>query len=87
VKWYNEEVTDGQEHHALQGNIGNGSKEKDGKCSGTSSVLDTSRVLDSNQHCNCENIVDIVNKRSPKRPRKLPVTRNKDFLWTNISKK
>jgi hypothetical protein len=50
VKWYNEKVFDGQEHHALQGSTGNYSEEKDRECSSTSNVLDTSRVLHSNQY-------------------------------------
>jgi hypothetical protein len=70
VELYNEEVTGNQEHPALQGKTGNHSEEEESECSGTSSVLDTLKVQDSNQNCDCENSLDVVNKTSPRRPRK-----------------
>jgi len=85
-KWYTEEETDNQEHQAMQGKIDNNPEDENSECSSTSGVLDTLKVQDPEQKCDCENNLDIVNKKSPKRLRRRPVTRNKDFLWTNISK-
>jgi hypothetical protein len=85
-KWYTEEKTDNQEHQAMQGKIDNNPEDEKSECSSTSGVLDTLKVQDAEQKCECKNILDIVNKKSPKRPRRQPVTRNIDFLWTDISK-
>jgi hypothetical protein len=87
MKWYNDEVTGNQEYQALQGKAGNHSEEENSECSGTSSVLDISRVQDSNHNFVSDNILDTVNNESLKRPRRLPVTRNKDILCTKISRK
>jgi hypothetical protein len=85
-KWYNDEETDSQEHQDVQGMIGNIPEDEKSECSSTSGVLDTLKVRDANKKCDCENILDIVKKKSPKRPRRQPVTRSKDCLWTKISK-
>jgi hypothetical protein len=85
-KWYTEEETDNQEHQAMQGKIDNKQENENSGCSSTSGVLDALKVQDAEQKCECENILDIVNKKSLKRPRRQPVTRNSDFLWTNITK-
>jgi hypothetical protein len=69
-KWYTEEETDNQEHQALQGKIDNSPEDENSECSSTSDVLDTLKVQDAEQKCECENILDIVNKKSPKRPRR-----------------
>ena len=78
-KWYNDKETISQEHQAMQGKIGN--NPEDEKC-----ALDTLKAQDIDKKCDCENILDIANKKSPKRLRRQPVIRNNDFLWTNISK-
>jgi hypothetical protein len=83
---YTEEETDDQEHQAVWGKIDNKPEDEKSECSSTSDVLDTLKVQDAKQKCECESILDIVNKKSPKRPRGQPVTRNGDFLWTDISK-
>ena len=78
-KWYTEEETDNQEHQALQERIDNSPEDENSECNSTPGVLDTIKVQDAEQKCDCENILDIVNKKSPKSPRRQPVTRNKDF--------
>ena len=78
-KWYNDEETISQEHQAVQGKVGNNPENEKSECSSTSGVLDTLKIQDANQKCDCENILDIVNQKSPKRLRTEPVTRNNDF--------
>ena len=85
-KWYNVTETDCQEHQVVQGTISNIPEDEKSESSSTSGVLDILKVQDTNQKCDCENILDIVNKKSPKRLTRQPVIRNKDSLWTNISK-
>ena len=69
-KWYTEEETDNQEHQAKQGKIDNNPEDENSECSSTLGVLDTSKVQDVKQKCECENILYIVNKKSLKRPRR-----------------
>jgi len=40
----------------------------------------------SHQNCESEINSDVVNKEMMKRLRRLPVTRNNEFLWTSINK-
>jgi len=56
------------------------------KCSNTSGELNSLKEQDIHQESGSENILDIVNKKSPKRPRIQSVTRNNDLLWANITK-
>jgi hypothetical protein len=81
-----EEETDILDHQPVQGKIDNNPENGNNECRSTSGVLDTLKVQDAEQKCDFENVLVIVDNKSPKRPRRQPVTRNKDFLWTNISK-
>jgi hypothetical protein len=63
----------------LQGKIDNNPEDEDSECSSTPDVLDTIKVQDVKQKCDCENILDIANKKSPKRPRRQSVTGNRFF--------
>ena len=85
-KWFTEEKTDILDHQPVQGKTDNNPEDGNNECRSTSGVLDTLKVQDAKQKCDCENVLVIVENKSPKRPRRQPVTRNKDFLWTNISK-
>jgi len=85
-KWYTEEKTDILDHHPVQGKADNNPLDGNNECRSSSGILDTLEVQDAEQKCDCENVLGIVDKISPKRPRRQLVTRNKDFLWTNISK-
>jgi len=85
-KWYTEEKSDILDHQSVQGEIDNNPEDGNNECRSTSGVLDTLKVQDAQQKCDCENVLVIVDNKSPKRPRRQPVTKNKDFLWTNISK-
>ena len=84
-KWYTDEEKDTLDHQPVQEKADK-PEEGNNQCSSTSGVLDTSKVQDPEEMYDCENILVVVNKKSPKRPRRQPVTRNKDFLWTDISK-
>ena len=64
-KWYNEEEPDNQEHQAVQGKTDNNPEDENSECSGTG-VLNTLEVQDVKQNCDCENILGIGNKKSPK---------------------
>ena len=85
-KWYTEEETGILDHQPVQGKIDNNPAEGNKECSSTPGVVDTLKAQDCEQMCDCENILVTADKKSPKRPRRQPVTRNKDFLRTNISK-
>jgi hypothetical protein len=47
----------------VQGKIGNILEDEKSECNSTSGVLDTLKVKDANQKCDCENILDIANKK------------------------
>ena len=79
-KWYTEEETDILDHQPVQGKTDNNPEDGNNECSSTSGVLDTLKVQDPEQMCDCEKILVIVNKKSPKRPRRQPVTWIKDFF-------
>ena len=85
-KWYTEEETGILDHQPMQGKTDNNPEEGNKECSSTSGVVDTLKAQVPEQMCDCENILVIADKITPKRPRREPVTRNKDFLWTDISK-
>jgi len=70
----------------VQGKIDSNPEEGNKECSSTSGVVDTLKAQDPEQMCDGENILVTADKKYPKRTRRQPVTRNKDFLWTNISK-
>jgi hypothetical protein len=81
-----EEETGILDHQSVQGEINNNPEEGNKECSSTSGVVDIVKAQDPEQMCDCENILVTADKKSTKRPRRQPVTRNKDILWTNISK-
>jgi hypothetical protein len=78
VKWCNEEETFNQEHQALQGKTVN-DLEDERKTESTSGVLNSQKVPDIYHMSGCVNVLDAVNKKSPKRPRRQPITRNCHF--------
>ena len=86
AKWYTEEETGILDHQPMQGKIDNNSEEENKECSSTSGAVDTLKAQDPEQRGDCENIFVIADKKSPKRPRRQPVTRKKEFLWTDINK-
>jgi hypothetical protein len=56
------------------------------ECSSTSGGLDTLKAQDAKQKCDFEFTSVTVDRNSPKRPRRQPVTRSSDFLWTDTLK-
>jgi hypothetical protein len=87
MKWCNEEVTNNQEHQALWGKTDYNLEDNENKCSNTLGELNSHKEKDIHQGSGGVNISDTVNKKSLRRPRRRPITRNIDFLWTNITKK
>jgi hypothetical protein len=85
-KWYNDEETISQEHQAVQGKVGNNPEDEKSESSSTSGVLDTLKIQDVDQKCDCENILDIVNKKTLKRLRRQPITKNNDFYGQTSAK-
>jgi len=85
-KWYTEEETGILDHQPVQGKTDNNPEEGNKECSSTSCVVDSLKAQVPEQMCDRENILVIADKKSPKRPRRQPITRNKDFLWIDISK-
>jgi hypothetical protein len=80
-KWYNDEETD-KVHEAMQGKIGNNPEDEKSECISTSSVLDILKVPDADLKCDCENILDIMNKKSLKRHRRQrSYPRSQDPTW------
>jgi len=86
IKWSNEEVNNNQEHQVLWGKTNSTLEENESKCSNTSGELNSLKEQDIHQESGSENILDIVNKKSLKSPMRQPITRNNDFLCTNITK-
>ena len=87
VKGCNDKVTNNQEHQALWGKTDNKFEDDESKCSSTLGELNSLKEQDIRQESGGVNISDTVNKKTPKRTRRQPITRNNDFLWTNITKK
>ena len=83
-KQYTEEETGVLDHQPVQGKIDINPEEGNKEYSSTSGVVDTLKAQVPEQMCDSENILVIADKKS-ERPRRQPVTRNKDFLWTDIS--
>jgi hypothetical protein len=86
MKWCNEEVTNNQEHQALQGKTDNNLEDNKNKCNSTLGDLNFHKEQDIHHESGGVNISDTVNKKSPKRPRRQRITRNNDFLWTISTK-
>jgi hypothetical protein len=70
----------------LWGKTDNNLEDDESKCSSTLGELNSIKGQDSHQENGGVNILDTVNKRSLKRPRRQPITRIRIFLWTNITK-
>jgi hypothetical protein len=73
------EETINQEHQVLQGKTDNNLEDEEIKSGSTSGVVNSQKVQDIHKVNGCINILDTVNKKSPKRPRRQPITRNSDF--------
>jgi hypothetical protein len=84
-KWYTEKATDTLDHHPVQGTIDNYTEMEINECSSTSCGSDASNVQDAKHKCDCDNTSITVDRKSPKRPSRQPMTRNSDFLWTDIN--
>jgi hypothetical protein len=85
-KWYTEKATDTLDHHQVQGTIDNYTEVEINERSTISGRSDTLKVQDTKHKCDCDNTLGTVDRKFPKRPRRQPVTRNSDFLWTYINK-
>jgi hypothetical protein len=84
-KWYTDKAIDTLDHHPGQGKIKT-LKWRSMSAAVTSGGLDTLKVQDAQQKCDCGDTLVTVDRKSLKRPRRQPVTRNRDFLWTDIKK-
>lgn len=80
-KWYTDKVIDTLDHHPVQGVINDNTEVEINERSNTSGGLNTLKVQDAKQNCDCEITSITIVRKSPKRPRRQPVTRNSDFLW------
>ena len=80
VIWCNEEVTNNQECHALWGKTDNNLEDDESKWLLSTGELNFLNGQDSHQESGGVNILATVNKRSPKRSRRQPITRNMDFF-------
>jgi len=65
-KWHTEEETDILDQQQVQGKTDNNHEEGNCECTSTSGVLDTLKVQVAEQKCNCENILDMVDKNLQK---------------------
>jgi hypothetical protein len=86
MKWCNEEVTNNQEHRALWGKTDNNLEDDGSKCSSTFGELNSLKEQDIHQESSGVSISDTVNKKSLKRPRRQPITRNNDFYVQTLSR-
>jgi hypothetical protein len=64
----------------VQGKTDDNPEEENKECNSSSGVVDILKAQDLEQMCDCENFLVIVDKKSSKRPRRQPVTRNKDVF-------
>jgi hypothetical protein len=87
MKRCNEEVTNNQKHQAFQGKTDNSLEDNENKCSSTFGELNSHKEQDIHQESGGLNISDTGNKKAPKRPRRQPITRNNNFLWTKNNRK
>lgn len=63
VKWYNEELTNNQEHQALLGKTDNSLDDNENKCSSTLGELNFHKEQDILQESGGVNISDTVKKK------------------------
>jgi hypothetical protein len=80
-------VSELKEQHVLVGNVNNNSVDDVGVLSNNSSVINIPQPEVPLPNGNKEIDVDIGNRRTSNRHRELPLTRNKDFLWTSIKQR
>jgi hypothetical protein len=86
-KWYIHKAVDALDHHPVHGTIDSNTEvEITERCQSTSGGLDTLKVQNTKQKCDCDFTSVTVDRNSPKRPRRQPVTRSSDFLWTDTHK-
>jgi hypothetical protein len=85
-KWYTDKAIDALDHQPAQSTIDNNNELEINKHSSTSGGLDTLKVQDAKCKCDCEFTSVTIDRNSPKRPRRQPVTRSSDFLWTDTYK-
>jgi hypothetical protein len=85
-KWYTDKITETPDHQPVQGMTDNSNEVEINQCSNTPGGLDTLKIQDAKQKCECENTSDTTGRKSPKRPRKQPVTRNSDFFMDTHTK-
>jgi hypothetical protein len=78
-KWYTEKAMDTLDHHPVQGMIVNYTEMEINEHSSTSGGSDTLKAQDPKHKCDCDNTSFTVDRKSPKRPRRQPVTRNSNF--------
>jgi len=84
-KWYTEAI-DMLDHHPVQGMTNDNTGVEINEHNNTLGGLDTLKVQDAKQKCDCEITSITIDRKPPIRPRRQPVTRNSDFLWTDINK-
>ena len=85
-KWHNEKILDTLDHQLVQDMIDNNTEVETNERSKTLGGFDALNLRDAEQQHECENISDTVGRKLPERPRRQPVTRNNDFLWTYTNK-
>jgi hypothetical protein len=79
-KWYTDKATDTLDHQPAQGTIDNNTEVEINERSNTPVGLCTLKIQDT------KITSDTIYRKSPERPRRQPVTRNSDYLWTHTNK-
>jgi hypothetical protein len=67
-KWYTDKATDTLDHHPVQGTINDNTAVEINEHSNTSGRLDTLKVQDAIQKCDCEITSITIDRKSPKDP-------------------
>jgi hypothetical protein len=73
-KWYTDKATDILDHQPAQGTIDNNNEMEINECSNTPGGLDNLKIQDT------KITSDTIDRKSPERPRRQPVTRNSDLV-------
>jgi hypothetical protein len=79
-EWCTDKPTDTLDHQPAQGTIDNNTEVEINEHSNAPGGLDNLKIQDT------KTTSDTIDRKSPKRPRRQPVIRNSDFLWTNTNK-
>jgi hypothetical protein len=66
-KWYSDKETDTLDHQPAQGTIDSNNEVEINERRNTPCVLDTLKIQDAKQTCECENTSDTVDRKSPKK--------------------